>query len=98
MSFRFLFDVGEPRCASLCLDIIKYVCIKQQQRWQQKRSSVCGPGGEGEKQQHHGKSGDYCRVPVAERDAQVEIRFEMGLLSAASEPLPERIQAPNKRE
>ena len=78
----FLFDVGEPSYASLCLDIIKYVCIKQQQR-----SSVCGPGGEGEKQQHHGKSGEHCRVLVAERDTQVEIRFDMGLLSAASEPV-----------
>ena len=84
---RFLFDVGEPRYASLWLNIIKHVCIKQQQRWQQQRSSVYGPGGEGEKQQHHGKSGERCRVPVAERDTQVEIRFEMGLLSAASEPV-----------
>lgn len=84
----FLFDVGEPSYASLCLDIIKYVCIKQQQLWQQQqRSSVCGPGGEGEKQQHHGKSGEHCRVPVAERDTQVEIRFDMGLVSAASEPV-----------
>lgn len=84
----FFFDVAEPRYASLCLDIIKYVCIKQQQLWQQQqRSSVCGPGGEGEKQQHHGKSGEHCRVPVAERDTQVEIRFDMGLLSAVSEPV-----------
>jgi len=39
---------------------------------------ACGPGGEGEKQQHHGKSGEHCRVPVAERDTQVEIRFDIG--------------------
>ena len=75
MLSRFLFDVGEPRYASLRLDIINYVCIKQQQR-----SSVCGPGGEGEKQQHHGKSGEHCWVPIAERETQLEIRFEMGLL------------------
>jgi hypothetical protein len=87
MLLRFLFVVGEPRYASLCLDIINCVYIKQQQRWQQQRSSVCGPGGEGEKQKHHDKSSEHCRVPVAERDTQVEIRFDMGLPSAASEPV-----------
>lgn len=46
--------------------------------------------GEGEKQQHYGKSDDHCWVPVAERETEVEIRFEMGLLSAASEPDPVR--------
>jgi hypothetical protein len=78
MLLRFLFVVGEPRYASLCLDIINCVYIKQQQRWQQQRSSVCGPGGEGEKQKHHDKSSEHCRVPVAERDTQVEIRFDIG--------------------
>ena len=44
--------------------------------------------GEGEKQQQYGKSDDHCWVPVAERETEIEIRFEMGLLSAASEPDP----------
>ena len=67
--------------------LIKYVYIKQQQRRQLHRSYVRGPNGEREKQQHHGKRGDDCRVTVAEREAGFEVRFEMGLVSAANEPV-----------
>ena len=64
---------------------------RQQQRssvrWQQ-RSSVRGLGGEIEKQQHHGKSGDDFGVTVAKQEVGVEVRFEMDLVSAETSQLP----------